>query len=69
MRQHLGLSKGDLVEEPHGSATGSDQMAHKPVITSLRVDENIVASGFHRYIIQVNFAVWAAPGGVGMLAR
>jgi hypothetical protein len=52
MRQHPGLSKADLVEENAASATGSDQMAHPWAIASVRTDENIVESGFARYIIR-----------------
>ena len=69
MRQHLGLSKADLVEWRPGSSTAGDEMAREIDPRQLPADENIVESGFHRYIITANFADRAAPGGVGTLAR
>jgi hypothetical protein len=55
MRQHWGLSKADLVEWRRLSATGSDQMAPFGAITSREADENIVESGFARYIVCCEF--------------
>jgi hypothetical protein len=69
MRQQKGLSKADLVERKRRSATDSAEMARLTTPTRARSDENIVETGFARYISIANFADRAAPGGVGTLAR
>jgi hypothetical protein len=55
MRQHLDLSKADLVEQSGRSATLSDEMTPLTALTTARTDENIVESGFDRYIAYREF--------------
>jgi hypothetical protein len=69
MRQQMGLSKADLVEQSRQSATASDQMARGTAIASAVWMKSLWIGCLTSTLMVTNFADRALPGGVGMLAR
>jgi hypothetical protein len=69
MRQQMGLSKADLVEQGRGSATGSDEMARRMTVARPFWTKTLWRAGSTDTLGPANFADRATPDGVGTLAR